>query len=508
LPNASRKVTVVWWRALALGRQIATGAETSTVARKAAGDINIEIDMEPNPTNLKTGPWRRQVGEVSLPEVHGSILVPKTASFWRKMLAFAGPGSLVAVGYMDPGNWATDLQGGAKYGYTLLSVILISNLVAMFLQYLCVKLGVASGRDLAQACRDHYSKPTVWFLWILAEIAMTATDLAEVVGSGIALQLLFGIPLVVGCIITGLDVLVILFLQGRGFRYIEALIIVLISTIGVCFAAEFYFSKPSLVGLLLGFVPNADLLKNSDMLYTAIGIFGATVMPHNLYLHSSIVQTRNFERTSEGKREAIKFFSIDVIFALTMALFINAAILILSAAAFHWSGHQDVAEIHDAYKLLSPVLGVTAASIIFAIALLASGQQATFTGTLAGQIVMEGFLHFHIAPWLRRMITRLLAIVPAIFVIWYYGDQQATNLLVFSQVILSLQLGFAVWPLLRFTGEKAKMGEFVNSRWMQITGWTLTAVIIVLNMKVVFDSVAPDPIQKAFYNALGLPAPS
>jgi manganese transport protein len=476
--------------------------------RKPAEGIEVRSNMESNRNTLNTGPWKRQAGEVSLPEVHGSIPIPKSASFWKKMFAFAGPGALVAVGYMDPGNWATDLQGGAQFGYTLLSVIMISNLVAMFLQYLCVKLGVASGRDLAQACRDHYSKPTVWFLWILAEIAMVSTDLAEVIGSGIALQLLFGIPLVVGCVITGLDVLVILFLQSKGFRYIEALIIALIATIGACFVAEFFFSKPSVIGMLLGFVPTADILKNSNMLYTAIGIFGATVMPHNLYMHSSIVQTRNFARTSEGKRDAIKFFSIDVIVALTIALFINAAILILAAAAFHWSGHQDVAQIQDAYKLLSPVLGVTAASVIFAIGLLASGQQATFTGTLAGQIVMEGFLHFRIAPWLRRLITRLLAIVPAICVIGFYGERQATDLLVFSQVVLSVQLGFAVWPLLRFTGEKAKMGEFVNSRWMQIIGWILTAVIIVLNAKVVFDSVAPDSVQKAFYHALGLPAPS
>jgi manganese transport protein len=409
---------------------------------------------------------------------------------------------------MDPGNWATDLQGGAQFGYTLLSVIIISNLVAMFLQYLCVKLGVASGRDLAQACRDHYSQRTVWFLWILAEIAMVSTDLAEVIGSGIALQLLFGIPLVVGCIITGFDVLIILFLQGKGFRYIEALIIVLIATIGVCFVAEFFFSRPSLTGMLLGLIPNAEILKNPNMLYTAISIFGATVMPHNLYMHSSIVQTRNFERTPEGKRDAIKYFSIDVIVALTIALFINGAILVLSAAAFHWSGHQDVAEIQDAYKLLSPVLGVTAASVVFAIGLLASGQQATFTGTLAGQIVMEGFLQFRISPWLRRLITRLLAIVPAICVIGLYGERQSTDLLVFSQVVLSVQLGFAIWPLLCFTGEKAEMGEFVNSRLTQTVGWILAAAVIALNVKVVFDSLVPEPIRKTFYHALGLPVPS
>ncbi len=424
------------------------------------------------------------------------------------MLAFSGPGFLIAVGYMDPGNWATDLQGGAQFGFTLLSVIMISNLVAMFLQYLCVKLGVASGHDLARACRDHYPKHIVMLLWIFAEIAIISTDLAEVVGSGIALQLLFGIPLLVGCIITGLDVLIILFLQSKGFRYIEALIIALIIVIGTCLVAEFFFSKPSLVGILMGFVPNANIIKNSSMLYTAIGIFGATVMPHNLYLHSAIVQTRNFAGTSTGKRDAIKFGAIDMFVALTIALFINALILIIAAATFHWSGHQNVAEIQNAYKLLSPVLGVTAASVVFAIGLLASGQQATFTSTLAGQIVMEGFIHFHLAPWLRRLLTRLLAIIPAICVIGYYGEQQATNLLVASQVVLSLQLGFAAWPLMRFTGEKATMGEFVNSYATKIIGWTLTVIVIGLNAKMVFDVIAPTSIQQAFYHVVKLSIPT
>lgn len=405
------------------------------------------------------------------------------------MFAFSGPGFLVAVGYIDPGNWATNLQGGAQFGFTLLSVIMISNLVAMFLQHLCVKLGVASGRDLAQACREHYPKSIVKLLWVFAEIAMVSTDLAEVIGSGIALQLLFGIPLIVGCLITGLDVLIILFLQGKGFRYIEALIVALITVIGVCLLAEVFFSKPSLVGIFKGFIPSPDIIKNPAMLYTAIGIFGATVMPHNLYLHSAIIQTRSFEQTSAGKRDAIKFGTIDVVLALSVALLINAAILIVAAATFHWSGHQNVAEIQDAYKLLSPVLGVTAASFIFAIALLASGQQATFTGTLAGQIVMEGFINFHMAPWLRRLITRLLAIIPAICIIGYYGEKQATNLLVASQVVLSLQLGFTAWPLMRFTGEKATMGEFVNSRSIKIIGWTLTIIIIIVNAKMVYDTI-------------------
>jgi len=449
--------------------------------------------------------WKRQVAQVSLPEVHRSIFVPGKVSVWRKMLAFAGPGFLVAVGYMDPGNWATDLSGGAQFGYTLLSVILISNLMAILLQHLCVKLGVATGRDLAQACRDHYPKPVVWFLWVLCEVAIAACDLAEVVGSAIALQLLFGIPLVWGCIITCLDVLAVLYLQTKGFRYIEAIVLTLILTIGGCFAAQLLFARPSLAGVLLGFVPSAEILTNSRMLYVGIGILGATVMPHNLYLHSSIVQTRRFERTPEGKREAIVFATIDSSAALMFALFINGSILVLAAAAFHWSGHQDVAEIQEAYKLLSPTLGVGVASTLFAVALLASGQNSTLTGTLAGQIVMEGFLNFRMVPWMRRLITRGIAIIPAVCVIGYFGESRATDLLVASQVVLSMQLGFAVWPLMRFTGEKAKMGEFVNPLWIAILGWTTTLVIITLNLKLLFDTFAPEAVRRAFYGMLGLP---
>ena len=410
--------------------------------------------MKTDSPELELTAWKREVAEVSLPEVHRSIRVPNNVSFWKKMLAYSGPGFLVAVGYMDPGNWATDISGGAQFGYTLLSVILISNLMAILLQHLCVKLGVATGRDLAQACRDHYSTPVVWFLWILCELAIAACDLAEIVGSAIGLQLLFGIPLVWGCIITSLDVLVVLFLQNKGFRWIEALVITLIITIGACFAAELFFAKPSLTGVLLGFVPSTQILTNPNMLYVSIGILGATVMPHNLYLHSSIVQTRDFERTPEGKREAIKFATIDSSVALMFALFINAAILILAAAAFHWSGHQDVERIQDAYLLLSPTLGVGIASTLFAVALLASGQNSTLTGTLAGQIVMEGFLNFRIAPWLRRLVARGIAIIPAVCIIGFYGENKTTELLVASQVVLSMQLGFAVWPLMRFTGEK------------------------------------------------------
>lgn len=449
--------------------------------------------------------WKRQVAQVSLPEVHRSIVVPGNVSFWRKMLAFAGPGFLVAVGYMDPGNWATDLAGGARFGYTLLAVIMISNLMAILLQHLCVKLGVATGRDLAQACRDHYSKPTVWFLWVLCELAIAACDLAEVVGSAIGLQLLFGIPLVWGCIITCADVLIVLYLQNKGFRWVEAIVITLIATIGTCFAAELFFAKPSLTGVLLGFVPTAEILKNQEMLYVSIGILGATVMPHNLYLHSSIVQTRNFERTPAGKREAIKFATIDSSFALMFALFINAAILILSGAAFHWNGHQDVAEIQDAYQLLSPALGVGVASTLFAVALLASGQNSTLTGTLAGQIVMEGFLNFRITPWLRRLITRCIAIVPAVCIIGFFGESKTTELLIASQVVLSMQLGFAVWPLMQFTGERAKMGEFVNPIWIKILGWTTAIIIIILNLKLLFDTFAPDAVRNAFCRMLGLP---
>jgi manganese transport protein len=467
------------------------------------------VDHPPAPPESGThAGWQRTSGEVSLPDVHRSVVVPANASFWRKLLAFSGPGFLVAVGYMDPGNWATDLQGGAKFGYALLSVIMISNFMAILLQHLCIKLGVATGRDLAQACHDHYSKPTVWFLWILCEIAIAATDLAEVIGSAIALQLLFGIPLVWGCVITAADVLAVLYLQNKGFRYLEAVVITLIATIGGCFAAELIFSKPSLVGVLLGFVPQPQIVTNQDMLYVSIGIIGATVMPHNLYLHSSIVQTRKYLQTPEGKKEAIHFATIDSCTALMFALFINAAILILAAAVFHWSGHQDVAEIQSAYQLLSPLLGVGLASVMFAVALLASGQNSTLTGTLAGQIVMEGFINIRLRPWIRRLLTRAIAIIPAVIVIGFFGEGKTTELLVGSQVVLSMQLGFAVWPLMRFTDEKAKMGQFVNPLWIRILGWMTTVIIIVLNLKLLFDTFMPPGMLKAFYGALGLPAPN
>ncbi|PYL61803.1 MAG: divalent metal cation transporter [Verrucomicrobia bacterium] len=452
--------------------------------------------------------WRRSTASVSLPEVHRSVVVPVTASFWRKLMAFSGPGFLVAVGYMDPGNWATDLAGGAQFGYSLLAVIMISNLMAILLQHLCIKLGVATGRDLAQACRDHYSTPVVWFLWVICELAIAACDLAEVVGSAIGLQLLFGIPLVWGCIITASDVMLVLYLQTKGFRYIEAIVITLIAIIGSCFAAELIFSKPNITGILSGFVPGPHIVGNQAMLYVSIGILGATVMPHNLYLHSSIVQTRKFEQTPIGQRQAIKFATIDSTFALMFALFINAAILILAAAVFHWSGHRDVAEIQDAYRLLSPLLGVGVASVLFAIALLASGQNSTLTGTLAGQIVMEGFLRLRLKPWLRRLITRFIAIIPAVLVISIFGESKTTDLLVASQVALSMQLGFAVWPLMRFTGERAKMGEFANRLWLKILGWTTGGIIVLLNVKLLLDSFLPGAALKLLYGSFHISVPT
>ncbi len=431
--------------------------------------------------------WRKAAGSPSLPEVHRSVTVPKEYGFWRKALAFAGPGYLVAVGYMDPGNWATDLAGGSKFGYTLLSVILLSNLMAILLQSLCARLGIVTGRDLAQACRDHYPAPVSFGLWILCEIAICACDLAEVIGSAIALNLLFHIPLIWGVCITSLDVLAVLYLQNKGFRYIEALVITLIVLIGGCFAMEIVFSRPDMRAVLGGFVPRLEIIRNPEMLYIAIGILGATVMPHNLYLHSSIVQTRKYEQTSEGKAEAIKFATLDSTVALMFALFINAAILIVAAATFHTRGQTEVAEIQEAYKLLSPTLGASLASVAFAIALLASGQNSTLTGTLAGQIVMEGFLNIRLRPWLRRLITRLIAIVPAVICTAMYGESGTTRLLILSQVVLSLQLSFAVIPLILFTSSRKKMGEFTNAMWVQILAWITASIIVILNVKYLLD---------------------
>ena len=436
--------------------------------------------FEPDALYGKAG-WRSQPELPSLSEVHRSLVVPQSGSFLRKVMAFAGPGFLVAVGYMDPGNWATDLAGGSKYNYTLLSVIMLSNFMAILLQSLSLKLGIATGRDLAQACRDHYSKPVSFFLWIICELAIAACDLAEVIGSAIALNLLFGIPLIWGVCITALDVLLILLLQNKGFRYTEALVVTLVLTIGICFGLEIIFSRPDLLGIAKGFVPSAQIVTNPEMLYIAMGILGATVMPHNLYLHSSIVQTRVYELTPRGKREAIKFATIDSTFALMFALFINAAILIVSAATFYKTGHNEVAEIGDAYKLLTPLLGVTGASTLFAIALLASGQNSTLTGTLAGQIVMEGFLNIRLKPWLRRLITRLIAIIPAVIVTIISGESGTAKLLILSQVILSLQLSFAVFPLVMFTSDKLKMGEFANPFWIKSLSWIVAVIIASLN---------------------------
>ena len=422
----------------------------------------------------------------SLPEAHRTIAFASTASWFRKVWAFAGPGYLVAVGYMDPGNWATDIGGGSKFGYTLLSVILISNLMAMFLQALSAKLGIASGRDLAQACREHYSPRTSMFLWIVCEIAIAACDLAEVLGSAVALKLLFGLPLLAGVLITALDILIVLALQGRGFRLVEAFVVTLIGSIAACFVYEIFFAHPLWREAAIGFIPRAEILRNREMLYIAIGILGATVMPHNLYLHSSIVQTRAFGSSSRDRREAVRYAIFDSTLALGFALFINAAILVLGSAAFHTRGMHNVAEIADAYKLLSPVLGASLASTLFACALLASGQNSTLTGTLAGQIVMEGFLDIRLKPWLRRLITRAIAIVPAVLVIGIAGENKVTSLLILSQVVLSFQLPFAVIPLIQFTADRRKMGEFANSRLTTVVAWIVAVSILFFNAELVW----------------------
>jgi manganese transport protein len=424
----------------------------------------------------------------SLPESYRSVAVPPHgARWWTKLFAFAGPGYLVAVGYMDPGNWATGIAGGSAFGYTLLSVILLSNLMAMVLQSLAARLGIVTGMDLAQACRAHYSRPVRYMLWLLCELAIIATDLAEVIGTAIALQLLFGIPLIWGVCLTALDVFLILALQKRGFRRLEAFVVSLLVIIAVCFFVELMLSQPSFAAVAAGLVPSTEIAVNPAMLFIAIGIIGATVMPHNLYLHSSIVQTRSFDPSEEGKRQAVRYATIDSCIALSFALFINASILILAASAFHSTGRTEVAEIQDAYHLLTPMLGAGIASTLFAIALLASGQNSTITATLAGQIVMEGFLDIRLPAWLRRLVTRLLAIVPAVIVAIIYGESGTAKLLVLSQVILSLQLPFAIVPLVRFTSDRAKMGVFANALWMKIAAWGISTLIIALNLKLLWD---------------------
>ncbi len=442
--------------------------------------------MAPPPAAHDATPDRRP----SLPGSFRTIAVPSgTGQFWRKFGAFAGPGYLVAVGYMDPGNWATDIAGGSAFGYTLLSVILLSNIMAMVLQSLSAKLGIVTGLDLAQACREYYPKPVRWVLWVLCELAIIACDLAEVIGTAIALQLLFDIPLVIGVCITAVDVMLILLLQQYGFRKLEAFIVALLLVIAGCFAVELFLAQPSLAAIADGLIPTTEIITNPAMLYIAIGILGATVMPHNLYLHSSIVQTRSFERTPDGRREAIRMATLDSSVALMLALFINGAILVLAAAAFHTAGRTDVAEIQDAYQLLTPMLGAGAASILFAVALLASGQNSTITGTLAGQIVMEGFLNLRIPAWLRRIVTRLIAIVPAVVVASLYGESGTAQLLVASQVVLSLQLPFAVYPLVRFTGDRAKMGVFANRLVLSGAAWLICAAVIVLNTTLLYQVV-------------------
>jgi manganese transport protein len=436
-----------------------------------------------------SGGFRRARSAPSLAESYRTIPV-EGATWFRKLLAFAGPGYMVAVGYMDPGNWATDIAGGSRFGYTLLSVILLSNLMAVLLQGLASKLGIVTGRDLAQACRDHYSRPVSVALWALCEVAIAACDLAEVIGSAIALHLLFGIPLTWGILITAVDVLLLLALQRRGFRVLEALVIVLIATIGACFLFELVISRPELGAVAKGFVPTTEIVRNPEMLYIAIGILGATVMPHNLYLHSSIVQTRRYEETAQGKRDAVRFAFVDSTIALTTALFINAAILIVAGATFHTTGNTEVAEIQDAYKLLTPLLGVTGASTVFALALLASGQNSTLTGTLAGQIVMEGFLDLRLRPWVRRTITRAIAIIPAVIVSVLYGERGTNSLLILSQVILSLQLSFAVFPLVQFTSDRAKMGEFVNPGWLKVLAYVVAILIAALNVWLLVQTFA------------------
>jgi manganese transport protein len=434
--------------------------------------------------------WRSARGEPSLANVFGSVRVTRDGSFWRKLVAFLGPGYLVAVGYMDPGNWATSLAGGSRFGYALLAVALISNIMAIVLQALCTRLGVGSGRDLAQACRDAYAAWLAWPLWLFAEIAISATDLAEIIGTAIGLSLLFGIPLKIGVLITAVDVFVILALQAIGFRSVEVFVVALLGIIAACFAVQIAMADPDWGAVIRGFAPSVDIVANRDMLYLALGILGATVMPHNLYLHSGLVQTRGYGETDDDKREAIKLATIDSTLALCLALTINASILILAAATFHKAGHVDVAELDQAHAFLAPLLGSALAPTLFGIALLCCGLNSTVTATLAGQIVMEGFINIKVAPWLRRLITRAIAIVPAALVTIWYGEKGAGQLLIFSQVVLSLQLPFAVVPLVMLTASRAKMGVFVASRWLTVTAAMIATIIIVLNAKLVFDFVA------------------
>lgn len=430
--------------------------------------------------------WKTERGDASLADVHRSVAVK--GSFFRRAAAFAGPGYLVAVGYMDPGNWATSIAGGSRFGYTLLVVALISNIMAIVLQSLCARLAIASGRDLAQACRDAFPRPVGWVLWLLAEIAIIATDIAEVIGTAIGLNLLFGIPLEIGVVITALDVFLILYLQRLGFRWIEALVVALLAIIAVCFLVQIVLADPNWGDVIRGFAPTTEIITNPDMLYLALGILGATVMPHNLYLHSGIVQTRAYGESLKEKREALKFATIDSTVALMFALMVNASILILAAATFYAAGRPDVAELGDAHSLLAPMLG-TIAPTLFGIALLCCGINSTVTATLAGQIVMEGFLRIRLAPWLRRLITRAIAIVPAAGVTIWFGQSGTAQLLILTQVVLSLQLSFAVFPLVMFTADKKKMGDLVAPFWLIGIAGFIAIVIAALNLKLLYDFV-------------------
>ncbi|AMJ61843.1 Nramp family divalent metal transporter [Bosea sp. PAMC 26642] len=445
--------------------------------------MTTEVATEP-----KQASWTRQRGEPSLLDVFRSIPVAASNTPWRKFLTFVGPGYLVAVGYMDPGNWATSLAGGAQFGYTLLVVALVSNIMAIILQSLCARLAIATGRDLAQACRDAYPRWASWPLWLLAELAICATDLAEVIGTAIGLNLLFGIPLEIGVMITALDVFVILWLQTKGFRKIEAFIITLTGVIALCFAIQIALASPDWGQVIRGFAPTTDIVTNPNMLFIALGIIGATVMPHNLYLHSGIVQTRAYGESVPEKREALKYATIDSTVALMFALTINAAILILAAATFHKTGQTDVAELGRAHELLAPLLGASIAPSLFAIALLCCGLNSTVTATMAGQIVMEGFIDLKLAAWLRRLVTRLVAIIPAIVVTLIYGESQTGKLLILSQVILSFQLPFAIVPLVMFTASRGKMGALVAPRWLTISAAIIAAIIIALNAKLLYDT--------------------
>jgi len=431
--------------------------------------------------------WKQLRGAASLMDVFRSVPVLQNGSILQRALAFVGPGFLVSVGYMDPGNWATAIAGGARFGYALLFVALLSNIMAIILQSLCARLAIASGRDLAQACRDAFPRPVAFMLWVFAEIAIIATDVAEVVGTAIGLNLLFGIPLEIGVVITALDVFVILLLQRLGFRWVEAFVIALLGVIFACFMFQITLASPDWGGVLRGFAPSTDILHNKAMLYLALGIMGATVMPHNLYLHSGIVQTRDYGETLAEKKSALRFATFDSTFALCFALIVNASILILAAATFHKSGEVGVAEIGDAHRMLGPLVGSLLAPKLFAIALLCCGLNSTVTATLAGQIVMEGFLNLRLPAWARRLITRAVAIIPAAAVTIYYGASGTGFLLIFSQVVLAFQLPFAVVPLVMFTADRTKMGAMVAPRWLTVLSWVIAAVIIGLNTKLMWD---------------------